>query len=54
MKSADDIEPFLQTLKENEPDVYPARINWGTNGIKTYDSNEFDEMSYGGVTVKEY
>lgn len=52
VKSADDIEPFLQILKKNEPDVYPARINWGTNGIKSYDSNEFEEMSYGGVTVK--
>ncbi len=51
VKKTEDIEPFLKLLSENEPDVYPARINWGINGVRTLESNSFDEMSYGGVYI---
>ncbi len=30
IKTVEDIEPFLQTIKENEPDLYPYRTKWGT------------------------
>lgn len=30
IKTVEDIEPFLQTIQENEPDLYPYRTKWGT------------------------
>lgn len=30
IQTIEDIEPFLQTIKENEPDLYPYRTKWGT------------------------
>lgn len=52
VRSVDDVEPLLEKLKQNEPDVYPVRINWGPDGMTSVDSNEFLEMSYAGVYVK--
>lgn len=52
VKSTEDIEPFLQILHENEPEVYPARVNWGIDAVTSINSNEFNEMNYGGVYVK--
>ena len=46
-----DIEPFLRILADNEPDVYPARINWGLESVRTLETNRFTEMSYGGVYI---
>lgn len=52
VKSIDDVEPFMEQIKQNEPNVYPIRINWGPDGIQSIDSNEFQEMFYAGVYVK--
>ncbi len=52
VKSAEDIGPFLKSLKENEPDVYPIKMNWGLNGIGSMDENEFYETVYAGVYIK--
>lgn len=37
IKKADDIEPFLQTIKDNEPDYYPTRP-YGNYWVKNYES----------------
>lgn len=40
IKSIDDIEPFLQKIKDNEPDYYPTRphANYWTNNYETITS----------------
>ncbi len=52
VKASADIEPLLKALKENEPDVYPIKMNWGLNGISSLDSGEFYEGSYAGAYIK--
>ena len=37
IKTMKDIEPFLQTIKDNEPDVYPTRP-YGNPGLKNYEA----------------
>jgi len=35
IKKTTDIEPFLETIKNNEPDYYPISVNWGTDAISS-------------------
>ena len=51
IRSTYDIEPFLKLLKENEPNMYPIRVNWGLNGFGSIDDNKFTEASIGGVMI---
>ena len=37
IKTMKDIEPFLQTIKDNEPDVHPTRP-YGNPGLKNYEA----------------
>lgn len=39
--TSEDIEPFLEILKNNEPDIFPYRTNWGYGGIITADDGEY-------------
>ena len=39
--TSEDIEPFLETIKNNEPDIFPYRTNWGYGGIITADDGEY-------------
>ena len=41
----------LKLLKENEPNMYPIRVNWGLNGFGSIDDNKFTEASIGGVMI---
>ncbi len=51
VRSTYDIEPFLKILKENEPDLFPIRINWGSSGFGSLDSSRFVDFSVGGVML---
>ena len=48
VKTIDDIEPFLEIIKKNEPDVYPYRKAWG---ISPWTYNKLEEF---GNTVIFY
>ena len=41
IRKTEDIEPFLETIKHNEPDIFPYRTNWGYGGIITADDGEY-------------
>ena len=41
VKTIDDIEPFLEIIKKNEPDVYPYRKAWG---ISPWTYNKLEEF----------
>ena len=51
VRSTYDIEPFLEILKKNEPDLFPIRINWGTSGFGSMDSDRFTDFNVGGVMI---
>ena len=41
IKKTEDIEPFLMTIKENEPDIYPFRINMHEFSFQSIDNYNF-------------
>ena len=41
IKQTTDIEPFLKTIKENEPDYYPISVNWGTDAIRSVEEKVY-------------
>jgi putative aldouronate transport system substrate-binding protein len=41
IKKTSDIEPFLEKIKNNEPDIYPFRPNWGIRSFA-----DMDEVTY--------
>lgn len=41
IKNSDDVEPYLEIIKNSEPNLYPARIEWGPGTFKAPDFVEY-------------
>ncbi len=44
VKKAEDVEPFLKTIKENEPTLYPYRM---ANGVNAWVNNVYETITCG-------
>ena len=51
LKGTEDIEPLLEELKNNEPEMYPFRSDWGLESFASYDDPLFYDFQTSGVAV---
>lgn len=51
VRKTEDIEPFLEQLKNNEPGIYPFRSKWGISSFNSLDDTSFYDFASNGIIV---
>lgn len=53
IRSTDDIEPFLETIRDNEPDLYPFSTASGLESFQSYDDEKIVDSVIEGIGVSD-
>lgn len=53
IKETTDIEPFLEKVKNGEPNIYPFRSSYGTNSFNSVEKERTSEEIISGISVSK-